>query len=260
LPDLWQNDIHDHAGEITPVMQGVLMSHQDRSFPPEASQKAARKEKSARAIQPAALRKEGFLVTPLPPGEGEAGTPGGGYVIRAADAGALKLAIEMTGQFYRSAVQKGTAAYSVQEVLKAMGSDSDAEVLQFRRNAEARFQFIEEFQTFTSKEVAGLAGSRANNQAALANRWKGEGRIFAVEWGGKTLFPAFQFRKEDSQPRPEIAKVLAALGASKISGWPTALWFTGRNGWLGGQRPVDRLEIAPDSVVEAALREGEAFD
>jgi hypothetical protein len=226
------------------------MSHQERS--------TGKKETSWGAIQPAALRREGFLVTPIPPSEG--GKYGGGYLIRAKDARALKLAVEMTGQFYRSAVRKGTVGFNAREVLKAMEATSDAEVLQLRQNAEARVQFLNEFRALTSKEVAELAGSRAKNQAALANRWKGEGRIFAVEAGGETLFPAFQFREQDSQPRPEIAKVLTALGASKSSGWQTALWFTGRNGWLGGKRPVDLLKSDPEAVVEAALREGEAFD
>src|SRR5262249_20775137 len=123
-------------------------------------------------------------------------------------------------------------------------TSSQAEISQLRRNAEARRAFLAEFGTLTSKEVAELAGSRATNRAALANRWKAEGGIFAVETGGQTLFPAFQFSEDDGQPRPVIAEVLAALGR-EYSGWQTALWFSGRNGWLGAQRPVDLLRSAP---------------
>ncbi|HZF08808.1 MAG TPA: hypothetical protein VFE33_08475 [Thermoanaerobaculia bacterium] len=138
-------------------------------------------------------------------------------------------------------------------------ASSQAEVLRLRRNAEARKAFLDEFGTLTSKEVAELAGSRATNRAALANRWKVEGRIFAVETGGQTLFPAFQFSEDDGQPRPIIAKILAALG-HQYSGWQTALWFSGRNGWLGAQRPVDLLRSAPGAVAEAAQHVAEAFD
>jgi Poly(hydroxyalcanoate) granule associated protein (phasin) len=135
---------------------------------------------------------------------------------------------------------------------------SAAEVAHLRRNADARAAFLAEFGTLTSREVADLAGSRAANRAALANRWKAEGRIFAVESGGQTLFPAFQF-SDDGRPRPVIAEILAVLHP-KLSAWQTALWFTGRNGWLGAKRPVDVLISDPKAAAEAARQEAEAFD
>jgi len=136
---------------------------------------------------------------------------------------------------------------------------STAETTHLRRNAEARAAFLEEFGTLTSREVAEFAGSSAANRAALANRWKTEGRIFALETGGQTRFPAFQFSADDGQPRPVIAEILKLL-QPRLSGWQTALWFTGRNGWLGGERPVDLLTATPAAVVEAARQEAEAFD
>lgn len=147
------------------------------------------------------------------------------------------------------------------KTLKALRADapSAAETSQLRRNARARKAFLAEFETLTSREVAELAGSRATNQAALANRWKAAGRIFAVEVGGQTLFPAFQFSEDDSQPRSVVAQVLTFL-QPRFSGWQTALWFTGRNSWLGAKRPVDVLKSDPEAVVEAARRETEAFD
>ena len=130
---------------------------------------------------------------------------------------------------------------------------SAAEIANLRRNAQARRAFLAEFGTLTSREVAEVAGSRAANRAALANRWRTEGRIFAVEIGGQTLFPAFQFSDDDGQPRKVIAKILKVL-QPKLSGWQTALWFTGRNGWLGARRPVDVLGSDPEAVAEAARR------
>jgi hypothetical protein len=115
---------------------------------------------------------------------------------------------------------------------------SAAEVANLRRNAQARKAFLAEFGTLTSREVAELAGSSASNRAALANRWKAEGRIFAVEMGGQTLFPAFQFSDDDGQPRPVIAEILEILqpklsGGRQRSGLPAATDGSVRSGpWM----------------------------
>jgi hypothetical protein len=125
--------------------------------------------------------------------------------------------------------------------------------LQARRNAEARAALVSELGALSSTQVAELAGSRAANRAALANRWKQEGRIFSVVYEGATLYPAFQFDTE-GRPRPVIAEVIRSLG-SKSTDWELALWFTTNVGWLDGQRPVDLLESDPAAVAEAAASE-----
>ena len=128
-------------------------------------------------------------------------------------------------------------------------------VLQARRNALAREALLKEFGAYTSSEVADLAGSKASNKAALANRWKQEGRIFSVTHHGAIYYPGFQFGAE-GRPLPVIAEVIRAL-ARASSEWQLALWFLGSNGWLGGRRPVDLLEKEPAAVVNAAEREAE---
>lgn len=128
-----------------------------------------------------------------------------------------------------------------------------AMVLQARRNSAARAALMQEFGLLTSAEVADLTESQAENRAALASRWKREGRIFAVKHHGQDYFPGFQLTAE-GRPREAVARILAALGRAR--GWETALWFTAANGYLGGRRPVDLLESDPEPVVEAAAREG----
>jgi hypothetical protein len=130
-------------------------------------------------------------------------------------------------------------------------------VLQARRNALAREELFKEFGAYTSSEIADLAGSKASNKAALANRWKQEGRIFSVTHHGATYFPAYQFDIE-GRPRPVIAQVIKAVG-SKWSEWELALWFTSGTGWLDGQRPVDLLESEPEEVALAAERKAEGL-
>jgi hypothetical protein len=116
---------------------------------------------------------------------------------------------------------------------------SRAAVLQARRNAEARMELLREFGYLTAEQVAD-GRSRAANRSALAGRWRAEGKIAAVEWKGRVLYPAFQF-DEQGAPFPAVASVLAVLPRDRMSDWEVALWWTAANGWLAGDRPVDRL-------------------
>jgi hypothetical protein len=150
---------------------------------------------------------------------------------------------------------------SIDALIDAMtprGVPTAPAVLQARRNSAARAALIEELGLLTSAEVAELNRSEAENRAALASRWKREGRIFSVRHHGRDYFPGFQLRT-DGPPREVIADVLKALGGgephARGRGWETALWFTGANGHLGGRRPVDLLESDPEAVVAAAEHE-----
>lgn len=128
-------------------------------------------------------------------------------------------------------------------------------VLQARRNVEARNALLAEFGALRSSEIAELAGSRAANRAALANRWRTEQRLVAVSVGDELLYPGFQFTSE-GKPHPTVGAALNALRSNaEVSDWQAALWFLGPNGWLGGKRPVDLLDAEPDAVAEAARRE-----
>ncbi len=170
-----------------------------------------------------------------------------------------RVGFEALGAAGRVQVEILDGRIQIFEAVESTSGTSAAETTHLRRNAEARAAFLEEFGTLTSRDVADYAGSSAANRAALANRWKAEGQIFAVETGGQTRFPAFQFSPDDGHPRSVVAEILTIL-QPRLSGWQTALWFTGRNGWLGAKRPVDLLTSDPAAVVEAARQEAEAFD
>jgi len=148
---------------------------------------------------------------------------------------------------------------SYRDVLKALapadrGELSSAALLQARRNAQVRRRLLEEFGALTSGEVADAASSKAANRASLANRWREEGRVFAVRLGDLQLYPAFQF-DEHGKPLRGVSAALKQLGEGRLSDWQTALWFTTPSGWLGGRRPVDRLGEDPEAVAGAAGRE-----
>lgn len=118
-------------------------------------------------------------------------------------------------------------------------------------NAQQRAGFLREFPLLTSAQVADLSGSGARNRAAQANRWKTQGKVFAVSHGGQDGYPAFQFDAH-GRPLPIIAELLN-LFAGQRGGWQLALWFAANNAWLpDAARPVDLLDTAPDAVLSAA--------
>jgi hypothetical protein len=114
---------------------------------------------------------------------------------------------------------------------------------QAARNATARREFLAAYPTLTSAEVAQSAGSAAKNVAALAARWRKEGRIFAVPWDGELRYPAFQF-DDAGTPLPSVRSVLDVFRGAG-SDWQVALWFATPSPYLPGEaRPVAFLSDA----------------
>ncbi|HYG61475.1 MAG TPA: phasin family protein [Thermoanaerobaculia bacterium] len=182
-----------------------------------------------------------------------------GYEVREAAAGLLEdrqLLAAAGVLLERIADQKERMREMIDAMLPPSAVPSPVAVLQARRNAEARAALFAEFGGLTSADVAELAGSKARNKAALANRWKQEGRIFSVPYQGGTYFPGFQFDAQ-GRPRPVVAEVIAVLGPPVSTEWELALWFMGRHGSVGDRRPVDLLDSEPDAVIQAARYEAE---
>lgn len=122
-----------------------------------------------------------------------------------------------------------------------------------RRNTEERQRFLDEHRVLDAIAVHELSGLRAKNVHATANRWREQGRIFAVGIERKRYYPAFQF--EHGEPKPVIRQLIAA-GAPHYHGWPLALWLNAPNGWLAEDaRPIDVMDRDPEAVVEALKNE-----
>ncbi len=157
----------------------------------------------------------------------------------------------------RNLVAHGRAGDRLIEALMpdSIAVPTPAAVLQARRNAEARSALLAEFGALRSQDVADLAESRATNRAALANRWRTENRVIAVPVGDELLYPGFQFNA-DGKPKPAIGPTIDLLRSDPhTTDWQMALWFVTPTSWLGGTRPVDLLDEAPDAVIDAARRE-----
>ena len=130
------------------------------------------------------------------------------------------------------------------------GRPDPAVLDQARRNAEFRADFMERYDVLDAGQVHGLFGSKADNTAALAGRWRSAGKIFGVEYRGHLFYPAFQF-DDAGRPKPVVAEILQALGGR--GAWQVASWFTASNGWLPDcRRPVDVMDADPDAVAAAA--------
>lgn len=121
------------------------------------------------------------------------------------------------------------------------------------RNAAARRGFLAEVQTLTSADVARAAGSAAKNVAALATRWRKEGRVFAVSWGGELRYPAFQF--DDAGAPLAGIKAILEVFQDVASDWQVALWFVTPSPYLPRHaRPIQFLSD-PDRLLAAAQAE-----
>jgi hypothetical protein len=123
------------------------------------------------------------------------------------------------------------------------------------RNAAARREFLADFPTLVSTEVAKAAGSDAKNASALATRWRKEHRVFAVTWGAELRYPAFQF-DDAGKPLPAIKSVVDAFGV-QTSPWQLALWFATPSPYLPRQERPVRFLWDPDQLVAAARAERE---
>ena len=117
-----------------------------------------------------------------------------------------------------------------------------------RKNAEMRATYLQTTELYTAEDIWEQAAKKPTNPSEPSTKWKREGRVFAIQDGGKDLFPAFQFA--DGEPLPIIQKILEVL-PDYLSPWQTAFWFESGNGWLGGKTPRECLKNE-SKVIDAA--------
>ena len=122
------------------------------------------------------------------------------------------------------------------------------------RNARMRNEFMREVGALTSEEVAGLSLSQAKNRAAYARKLQAENKIFAVEFQGEQRYPAFQFDAQSGKPKPVIKQILE-IAKDQWLAWQLALWFVTPNGYLDDQTPLEKLDAAPEAVLDTLRKE-----
>lgn len=120
--------------------------------------------------------------------------------------------------------------------------------------ADARRAVIETADWLTAADLSKMAGFSAGNPSTQPNKWKREGRIFAVSQNGIDYYPAYALDPDTYRPRSEVAPVLQVLKSNRDD-WDVAIWFASVNSFLGGATPKDQLGIAPERVLAAARDE-----
>jgi hypothetical protein len=157
-------------------------------------------------------------------------------------------------RIFVSALDDGTTDQAHEYIERLMPDDvarpEPAVLTQLYRNVELRVRFLETHETWDAAEVAEFAGSTAKNKSATAARWRSDGLVFAVDYRGDLLYPAFQFDVDTRKPKPAIAELLEAFAANDASEWEIAVWLTHRHPDLGAP-PIEVLDQEPERVLAA---------
>ncbi len=130
-------------------------------------------------------------------------------------------------------------------------------VIESEMRAHTIRHLIEDGVWLSATQIAEQGGYSRSNPAEPANRWKREGKVFAVTFKGHDLYAAYQF-DSSMKPRPVIAEALKIF-KHKNDSWAIAAWFASVNGWLRGKRPQDCLDESA-LVTKAALQEVSGFN
>jgi len=124
------------------------------------------------------------------------------------------------------------------------------------RYEKARENTVKEFGLLRSEDLARAIHSTAENVSLVASKWRRKGEVFAVNYGGKPGYLAFQFDPVTGRPKPVIARIIKVFPPN-TDGWRLALWLASANQRLSNRRPVDLLDKNPEKVIEAARMENE---
>ena len=101
----------------------------------------------------------------------------------------------------------------------------------------------------TADELAGRISASQAGCADTMARWAREGRLFALDIGGRAVYPAYAFDAA-GEPLPVVERVLQNL--SRHDALALACWFESPNAYLDGSRPREMLVTDAERVVAAA--------
>ena len=118
--------------------------------------------------------------------------------------------------------------------------------------ADARSAILKTSDYLNAAQVVEMAGFSKTIPSAQPSSWKQDGMIFAVNQCGVDLFPGYALDPtKEYRPYKLVSEVIKVFGNRK-DGWGLAYWFASVNSLLGGARPQDLIEQAPEKVLAAA--------
>jgi hypothetical protein len=101
----------------------------------------------------------------------------------------------------------------------------------------------------TADEIGRKIGGSTKNPGMKPNRWKSEGRLFAVPWKGVDQYPLYAINSVNNLPWPALKEILKLFAG--MDPWRIATWFESSNARLGDRKPREALDDQ-DAVVSAA--------
>ena len=86
------------------------------------------------------------------------------------------------------------------------------------RYEKTREEAVREFGLLRREDLARAIHSTAGNASLIALKWRRKGEIFAVNYGGKPGYFAFQFDPMTGRPKQGIAKIVQAFPQTPTTG------------------------------------------
>lgn len=121
---------------------------------------------------------------------------------------------------------------------------------------QVRKAVLESGDWLTAAQVSELAGLSTSTQP---NKWKKQGKIFAVHHNGVDYYPGYGIDPDNSfRPYKDLATIITIFDGHKKD-WGMAYWLLSANSFLGGKRPQDLLRTRPKQVIKAAIDEAQAI-
>ncbi|OQV41649.1 hypothetical protein BZ160_07615 [Pantoea vagans] len=182
------------------------------------------------------------------------------YVVKrpvSVDEAAFKIALDAAFQAVSGVSQltrQGKSPFCAGEIATAEQTRQSVTMNNTAKLKQLRKQILHDSEWLPAQEVSRRAGSSASvkNPSGLPNRWKRTGKIFALSFEGRDLYPAYGL-DIGGQPLPLMKKIIALFGDLKTP-WTLAVWFGTPNSWLGNEKPKNLMKSEPAKVLEAAQR------
>jgi hypothetical protein len=123
-------------------------------------------------------------------------------------------------------------------------------------NREVALRGIESrYGLLRSDQLASSRGGSSKNASEYASALRRDGKVIGLPRGGRTMFPAYQFR-EDGSPIPALAPIIEMFRRAQWSDESIVVWFTAPNGYLDAAEPAAVLASDPARVNDAATSAG----